>query len=105
MKPLYTAYSKTIDGVSFYFVKTYQSFPEYKNVPPLLENYSMHTNFEQACKIAMIFDKDIQHQLLTELEDTATSKVLSIYPTTATKVYKLKYRQTFSPLLKLIGVR
>ncbi len=105
MKNFYTAYAKTINGTTFYFVKSYQAFPEYQNVPPILETYGMHTNFDQACKIAMIYDKEIQQQLLNELQNnTASSKVLPLYPAIA-EIYNLRRKQTtFPSILKLIGL-
>ena len=105
MKPFYTVYSKTIDGTLFYFVKSFQTFPEYENIPPILETYGMHSNFNQACKIAMIYDKEIQQQLLNELEtDIASSNILPLYPA-ASKVYNLRRRNaTFPSLLKLLGL-
>lgn len=105
MKTFYTAYAKTIDDTLFYFVKSFQTFPEYQNVPPILETYGMHTDFEQACRIARIDDKEIQQQLLSELESNAASyNVLPLYPAVA-EVYNLRRRQTaFPSLLKLFGL-
>lgn len=105
MKPLYTSYAKAIDGTTFYFVKSYVTFPEYKDVQPILQTYGMHPNFERACHIAEIWDKDIQQQLLNELEkNTASSRVLPIYPSVA-EIYSLRKKQIAFPtlLLKLIG--
>src|SRR6266496_3878426 len=76
MENFYTAYTKTINGASFYFVKQYQTFPEYKNVPPVLENYGMHTDFKKACKIAMISDEAIQQQLFDTLPNSTVSAKL-----------------------------
>lgn len=76
MENFYTAYTKTINGVTFYFVKQYETFPEYKNVPPSLKNYGMHTNFHKACKIAMIKDRTIQKQLLDTVKNTTNSAKL-----------------------------
>ncbi len=105
MKPFYTAYAKSIDGITFYFVKSFQTFPEYTTVPPILETYGMHTNFEQACSIAQIFDKEIQQQLINELaNNTASSKVLPLYPSVA-EIYNLRRKQiAFPSLLKLFGL-
>ena len=105
MKTFYTAYAKTVDETLFYFVKSFQTFPEYQNVPPILKTYGMHTDFEQACRIALIDDKEIQQQLLNELEsNTASYNVLPVYPAVA-EVYNLRRRQTpFPSLLKLFGL-
>lgn len=99
MKTFYTAYAKTIDGTPFYFVKKYQTFPEYKDVPPILETYGMHKDFGIACKIAQVFDKDIRQKLLREMENNAaSSKVLPLYPSAA-EIYRLKRKH--NPLLSL----
>jgi hypothetical protein len=105
MKPFYTAYAKSIDGTTFYFVKSFKTFPEYKSVAPILESYGMHTNFEQACNIAQVYDKEIQQELLNKLErDTASANILPVYPSVA-EIYSLKRRQiTFPSLLKLFGL-
>jgi hypothetical protein len=104
MKPIYTAYAKSIDGITFYFVKSSITFPEHKNVPPIPRTYGMHPNFEQACKIAEVYDKEIQQQLINEMEkNTASSKVLPLYPAVA-EIYSLRRNTAFSPLLRLIGL-
>lgn len=105
MKNFHTAYAKSIDGTTFYFVKSFQTFPEYRDVPPVLETFGMHTNFEHACNIAMIYDKEIQQQLLNEMEhNTASSKVLPLYPAVA-EIYSLKRKHTaFPSLLRLVGL-
>ena len=76
MENYYTAYTKVIDGVTFYFVKKYKTFPEYQDVRPILENYGMHSDFDKACKIAMIDDKAIRRQLLNNLEQNLTTAKL-----------------------------
>ena len=105
MKIFYTAYAKEIDGSTFYFVKSFQTFPEYQTLPPILETYGMHTNFEKACKIAMVYDKQIQQDLLNELESNSTSsKVLPKYAAAA-EVYNIKRRQpVFPSILKLLRI-
>ena len=106
MKPIYTAYAKAIDDTTFYFVKSFLVFPEYPDVKPILQTYGMHTNFEDACNIAQVYDKEIQQQLLNELEtNTASSKVLPLYPSVA-EIYSLRRKQIAFPalLLKLIGL-
>src|SRR5438045_160098 len=105
MKPLYTAYAKSINGTTFYFVKSFKTFPEYNSVAPILETYGMHPNFEQACNIAEIYDKEIQQELINKLErDTASANILPVYPSVA-EIYSLKRRQTaFPSLLKLLGL-
>ena len=105
MDTLYTAYAKSIDGITFYFVKSFHTFAEYQNVAPILKTYGMHPNFEEACNIAEIYDKEIQQQLINELEtSSASSKVLPLYPSVA-EIYSLRRRQTAIPsLLRLFGM-
>lgn len=105
MKTLNTAYAKLIDGTTFYFVKSFHVFPEYRDVPPLLKTYGMHTNFEVACNIAEIYDKEIQQELLNTLErDTASANVLPLYPSVA-EIYSLRRKHTaFPSLLKLLRI-
>ena len=76
MENHYAAYTKVINDVTFYFVKKYKVFPEYKDVQPILENYGMHTNFDKACQIAMVDDKAIKVQLLNNLEQNLNSAKL-----------------------------
>lgn len=100
------AYEKTINGVPFYFVKKYQTFPELKNVPPILEQYGMHTDFDKACKIAMLDDEIIQQQLLDKMEkNTSFTKVINIHRRKA-EIYNFKIHHiNFPSILKLIGLR
>lgn len=103
MTKFYTAYAKAIDGKTFYFAKSFLTFPEYQNLPPVLQTYGMHPNFEQACNIAEIYDKEIQLELLNEMEkNSASSKVLPLYPAVA-EIYSLRKKQiAFPSLLKLL---
>lgn len=103
MENFYTVYLKTVDNVSFYFVKKYQIFTEYKNVPPILEKYAMHTNFKKACEIAMIYDTAIQQQLIEKLHHSgAFTKVIKTQPLQA-EIYRLRKRQINFPFkLRLI---
>jgi acyl-coenzyme A synthetase/AMP-(fatty) acid ligase len=101
MTTFYTAYSKTINGTTFYFVKNYKTFPELQNVAPILETFGMHTNFTQACKIAMIFDVEIQQKLQNELGECNYPASTS-YPA---EIYNLRKKQFHFPsILKLIGL-
>ncbi len=86
MENFYSAYTKTINGVDFYFIKHFQNFSEFKNVPPLLVNYGMHINFYKACKIAMIEDKTIQKHLFDSIEYTLVDA----------KVVQMNYKKTHS---------
>ena len=63
MDNLYTAYTKVIDNKTYYFVKTYLVFPEFKVLEPMQESFGMHTDFNKACNIAGINDPIIREQL------------------------------------------
>jgi hypothetical protein len=69
MENVYTVYTKEINGSTFYFVKKYITFPEYRDVPDILESYGMHTDFNRACRIALVNDVVIKQQLLNTLPD------------------------------------
>ncbi len=105
MEKFYTAYKKTINGVPFYFVKQYQSFPEYKNIEPVLDTFGMHLEFKKACKIAMITDKIIQQQLLDTIETNTVSAKLIKMKRSKSATYSYSEKQTKMPsLLKLINL-
>jgi hypothetical protein len=105
MKTFYTAYTKSINGITFYFVKTYQTFPEYQNIPPVIGTYGMHTNFKKACKIAQVDDPVQQKQLLNEIESKAAACKVIPLQTTTTNIYNLKRKHTMFPsFFKLIGL-
>jgi hypothetical protein len=73
MENFYTAYTRVVQNTTFYFVKKYMTFPEYRDIPGVLESYGMHTDFNRACQIAQINDKEIRNNLLTELENNPIS--------------------------------
>ncbi|HVZ97082.1 MAG TPA: hypothetical protein VG847_09425 [Chitinophagaceae bacterium] len=77
MENYYTAYTKVVQDTTFYFVKKYITFPEYKDVPGVLESYGMHTKFERACDIAGLHDEEIRKNLLEDIQsDESTAKVV-----------------------------
>jgi len=79
MENFYTAYTKIIENKTFYFVKKYLIFPEFKDVAPVLESFGMHTDFNKACSIAGIQDPKIKEQLLSEAEGTVQqAKVIDL---------------------------
>lgn len=79
MQNVYTAYSKVLDGTTYFFVKEFLVFPELKNVPPILEKYGMHADFDKACAIASLHDAQIKKQLLAQMESyTQLAKVIEI---------------------------
>ena len=109
MKPLYTAYAKSINGTTFYFVKSFRTFPELKNVPPILEAYGMHTRFDKACEIAQIYDRETQLNLLYKIDNADAARVIPIQvaKTKANKaeIYNLNRKHTIFPsLLKLLRI-
>ena len=73
MKNFYTAYTRVVQNTTFYFVKKFMTFPEYKDVPAVLESYGMHTDFNHACQIALINDKEIRKYLLADLQNNPNS--------------------------------
>jgi hypothetical protein len=83
MEKMYTAYTKVMEGQKLFFVKGFLVFPDLKEVPPVLENYGMHTQFEKACQIALLFDENIKQQLLAAIAEQETAsqplaKVISL---------------------------
>jgi hypothetical protein len=70
MENLYTAYTKVMDNKTYYFVKKYLIFPEFKDVAPMQESFGMHTDFNKACNIAGLTDPIIREQLFNETNGT-----------------------------------
>jgi hypothetical protein len=68
METTFTCYTKKIQGQPFYFVKKFIVLPEYSSVPPVMEAFGMHTDFDKACAIAQLTDASIKKQLLEEVE-------------------------------------
>lgn len=66
MEHSYTSYTKVINAKTYYFVKKYATYPELKGVPEILESYGMHTDFDTACRIALIQDYSIKQKLFKE---------------------------------------
>jgi hypothetical protein len=109
MEKSYSAYEKTINGTTFYFVKQYRVFPEYKNVPPLLETYGMHTDFQKACGIASIHDEEVQQELAGKLglfESYETRQTIEPAHYRRAEIYSLKLPEFHFPFIsKLIRLR
>jgi hypothetical protein len=72
MEHIYTAYTKTVQNIHYYFVKKIMTFPEYDGLAPVTVGYGMHTDFEKACSIAGITDVQVKKQLLQETEGKNT---------------------------------
>ncbi len=103
MENFYSAYVRAVNGKAFYFVKKYQVFPEYKTIPPILDSYAMHTDFEKACKIAMICDKAVKEQLINELQLSNAFTNVSQTQTVKARIYKLIPRQIHFPSMFRLG--
>lgn len=79
MENVYASYTKRIQATTFFFVKKFVVFPDLKDVPPMLEGYGMHTDFDQACTIAGVKDSEIKKQLLNEIEcGTPQAKIIEL---------------------------
>ena len=72
MNTFYTGYTRPVHGTIYYFVKKFSTFPDLTGAPDILENYGMHTDFFQACRIANLKDKEIMQKLLKEIETAGT---------------------------------
>lgn len=68
METNFTCYTKKVQGEVFYFVKKFLVLPEFGHVPPVMEAFGMHTDFDKACAIAQLTDVSIKKQLLEEVE-------------------------------------
>ncbi len=76
MEIFYTAYTKLLGYETYYFVKKFTAFPEFKNVSPILDAYGMNSSFDKACSIAGIKDTKIKEQLLQQIDGTPKAKVV-----------------------------
>lgn len=105
MEKMYRAYEKTIDGKTFYFIKHFITFSEYKDISPVLTGYGMHNDFVKACKIAMIHDVTIQTQLSKELGIKEPSLV-QLPEQNRAAVYSFKWKTIpLHSMLRLIRLR
>jgi hypothetical protein len=71
METFYTAYTKLLDYKTYYFVKKFSAFPEFKDVSPVLDAYGMHTNFDKACSIAGLTDAKLKEELFLQVEENS----------------------------------
>jgi hypothetical protein len=67
MENNYRAYTKEISGKTFYFVKKFSTYPEYENVPMVLESMGMHSDFFKACEIAKVDDEMVINKLMNDV--------------------------------------
>ncbi len=80
MNTFYTAYTRSVQGITYYFIKKFTAFPELNGVPDILESYGMHTDFKRACRIAALADAVIMQKLWNdvEIENTLDAKVIQM---------------------------
>jgi len=67
MENIYKAYTKEINGKTFYFVKKFSIFPEFDDTPKVLDAMGMHTDFFKACAIAKVEDEVMVSKLMSDL--------------------------------------
>jgi hypothetical protein len=91
MENIYNAYTKEINGKTFYFVKKFIFYPEIKDSSPILDKLGMHTNFHKACSIAEVHDEQIINRLMSELR---------IIPESARVIHLQKAKAVTHSLLK-----
>ena len=105
MENIYTAYTRMVNNVNFYFVKRYTVFSEYEGMPKVLNDLGMHTDFYRACYIAKIYDEAIVTQLLDELQIAPeTAKVVSMNGVKAITHSLIKNTHQAILKLKLAGI-
>ncbi len=91
MENIYKAYTKEINGKTFYFVKKFSAFTEVENCPAILDSMGMHTNFYRACKIAQVNDDVAVNKLMNELH---------IIPESARVIHMTKAKSMTQSLLR-----
>lgn len=104
MKSMYKAYTREINRKTHYFVKKFNYFPEFENVPPILESMGMHKDFLRACDFANVEDEKTVQHLMEELNLTKISgKVIPIQHARKERVEKTHsiFRNTQNWLQKL----
>ncbi len=100
MENIYKAYTKEINGKTFYFVKRFSAFPEIENSPSILDYMGMHTNFYKACTLAHVYDEIVVNRLLNELHIIPESARI-IHMTKARSITHSFLRNTHHAFLKL----
>lgn len=105
MENVYTAYTKVINDVTFYFVKKYTIFPEYKGGPKVLDSFGMHLNFYRACDIAKIHDEEIISKLLNDVNIIPeTTRIVSQHGVKAISHSFVKNAHHLILKLRLVGI-
>lgn len=69
-KSIYTAYTRLINGQTYYFVKKYDTFEGVRNIPPVLDSMGMHRNFLKACEFANVEKEEDIMNLMDQLDLT-----------------------------------
>lgn len=105
MEYFYKAYTKTINGTEYFFVKKYTSFPELKNAPAILQSYGMHSNFNKACKIAGIIDVDIKQLLYKEANPGVVYGYNNVTPALSTSLRVELVNDKPSLVSRLSGIK
>lgn len=104
MEYIYTAYTRVVNDVNFYFVKKYSVYPEYEGLPKVLDSIGMHQNFYSACFIAKIYDEVVVGQLLDQLNVLPEPKEVPVKRVKAITHSLLKNTQQIILKLRLAGV-
>ena len=105
MENIYTAYSREINGKTFFFVKKYNVFPEFKDYPKILDSMGMHTDFYKAYNLAKINDEAILKKLVSELHVLPEpSKVIQMHGVRAVTHTLLKNTHQAILKLRLAGI-
>lgn len=100
MENIYNAYTREINGKTFYFVKKFVFYTEIKDGSPILDRLGMHTNFHKACHIAEVRDEQVVNRLMSELHIiTESARVIHLQKAKAVTHSLLKNTQ--HALLKL----
>lgn len=68
MEHIYNAYTKQIQGETWYFVKKIMVLPELVGIADMVVGFGMHTDFEKACHIAGVEGAAQRMQIKNDLE-------------------------------------
>jgi hypothetical protein len=100
MENVYTAYIKEVNNQQLYFVKKFTSFPELENVDPILDSLGMHRDFNRACEMAQIYNKDIIKDLYSQLHIVPESKN-AIEPVESNSFFGALYKNMHHALVRM----
>ena len=77
METYFKAYTRTVQGTLFYFVKKFTRFPEDPHIPDILERMGMHPEFLRACRLAGLHEDQAILELQAHLEaESATARII-----------------------------